>query len=126
MLSCETGYLVKRDPDTVRAPDLAFVSHASIQRWQQLDTAYFPVAPDLAVEVVSPNDRWVDLERKVHEYLAAEGLAVWVLNPAEQTVHVFQAGGLSRVLSRGDTLTGDPVLPGFSVPLADLFGVTTR
>lgn len=119
--SGETGYWVRRDPDTVRAPDLSFVSHASIARWKAEGGTFFPTAPDLAVEILSPDDRWVDVEQKVHEYLGASGRAVWVLNPRSQTVHVFDATRRGVVLEGGDTLDGGDVLPGFELRVSALF-----
>ena len=119
--SGETGYWVCRDPDTVRAPDLAYVSHATIARWRDAGTTYFPGAPDLAVEGLSPDDRWLHVEQKVHEYLHAGGATVWVLNPVSRTVHVFDAGVDGRALGDDGVLSGGDVLPGFETPIADLF-----
>lgn len=119
--SSETGFLVHREPDTVRAPDAAFVSTASIRRWQAQPSTYFPGAPELAVEVLSPSDAWVEVEAKTREYLAAGGRVVWVLNPESQRVYVFSAEAETRVLTREDTLTGEAVLPGLSTPVKALF-----
>lgn len=120
--SGEGGYWVRRDPDTVRAPDVAFLSHASLARWEAAGTTYFPSAPDLAVEVLSPDDRWVDVEQKVADYFAGQGLAVWVLNPVSRTVHAFSEPGRVTVSTEGEALDGGDVLPGFSTPVASLFG----
>ena len=123
--SGETGFWVQRNPDTVRAPDLAYVSHDSIAGWKAARSTYFPTAPDLAVEVLSPDDRWVDVEQKVHEYLGGSGRAVWVLNPRSQTVHVFDATRRGVVLQGDDLLTGGDVLPRFEVGVSALFDVAT-
>ena len=77
--------------------------------------------PDLAAEVVSPNDTAREVNRKVREYLRGGVRVVWLVYPDEAEVQVRTPGGDDRTLTRGDTLTGDPVVPGFALPLADLF-----
>lgn len=119
--SSETGFLLTRNPDTVRAPDVGFVSTASFERWRKAETTYFPGAPDLAVEVLSPHDAWVEVEAKVREYLAAGGQAVWVLNPRSETVYVYAAGAETRVLGPDDSLDASPLLPGLVTPVRGLF-----
>src|SRR5947209_8676985 len=79
--SGETGYRVRRDPDRVRAPDIAFVSHATLARAKAAGETFFPHAPDLAIEVLSPDDSWEMIEEKVRDYLGAQGKLVWVLSP---------------------------------------------
>lgn len=116
----ETGYVLSRDPDTVRAPDASFVSE------ERLATAawrgpYRVGAPDLAVEVASPRDSESDLTAKADEYLGAGGRAVWVLDPERRTVTVHRAGREPLRLSPDEVLDGEPVLPGLSVPVAELF-----
>lgn len=116
----ETGYVLARDPDTVRAPDASFVSE------ERLATAawrgpYRVGAPDLAVEVASPRDSESDLTAKAGEYLGAGGRAVWVLDPERRTVTVHRPGRKPVRLSTGEVLDGEPVLPGFRVPVAELF-----
>ena len=105
---------------------MAFLSWDTLARSQVKTTTYFPTAPDLAVEVLSPTDRWLDVEAKVHEYLAAGGRAVWVLNPQSQTIHVFQAGLPAAVLTRDAELEGGDVLPDFTTPVATLFQLPPR
>ena len=124
--SGEGGYLVRRDPDSVRAPDVAFLTWETLARGAGAASTYFPTAPDLAVEVLSPADTWLDVEAKVHEYLAAAGRAVWVLNPQSQTVHVFRASLPATVLTRDDALEGGDVLPGFSARVVTLFELPKR
>jgi len=116
----ETGFLLRRDPDTVRCPDAAFVSTDRLGD-APASTGFVPVAPDLAVEVVSPSDTWQDVEAKVREYLEAGTGVVWVLSPRPGQVHVYRPGGQAVVLDRDDTLTGDPILPGLTIPVREIF-----
>lgn len=115
----ETGVILARDPDTVRAPDAMFISRDRMppQEWDR----YLSVAPDLAVEVISPDDRWSDVEEKVEEYLQAGVRLIWIINPKTQTVSVYRSRSDVRLLSRNEELTGDDVLPGFAIPVARLF-----
>jgi Uma2 family endonuclease len=80
------------------------------------------VAPDVVVEVVSPNDGADDVERKVQEYLRAGVRLVWVAYPETRTIHVFRPNGNDSTIREGQSLTGEEILPGFSVPLGELFG----
>lgn len=120
VLGAETGFLLRRDPDTVRAPDIAFVRADRLPAGPRPE-AYFPGAPDLAVEVISPGDRLTDVEEKVDEYLAAGSREVWVVNPARRTVTVHRPGQNPVVLREAETVTGGDVLPGFECPLAEIF-----
>jgi Uma2 family endonuclease len=107
--------------DRSRKPDVIFVPFTTWPRGQRLpDTAAWDVLPNLCVEVVSPTDRASDLTTKVEEYLEAGVRQVWVVYPRTAVVHVFEVGGAMRRLTRADTLDGGTVLPGLSVPLADL------
>jgi len=116
----ETGYVLTRDPDTVRGPDVSFVSA------RRLATAarrgpYLVGAPDLAVEVVSPSDTWREVAEKVADYLAAGAQAVWVIDPRRQTVTTHLPGHRPTTLGRDGTLHGEPYLPGLRLAVADLF-----
>ncbi len=115
----ETGFHVGHDPDTVRAPDVAFVRQGRIAL--PFRKGFFAGAPDLAVEVVSPSDRQGEVLAKAQSWLEAGCRVVWVVDPRSQTVRVFQSGSQPRVLGLPDTLTGDPLLPGFSLAVADIF-----
>lgn len=84
---------------------------------------YPELAPDLVVEVVSPNDRASEIQAKVGEWLRAGSRLVWVLYPTTRTAMVYQVGGAVQLLHAEDTLTGDPVLPGFACRLGDVFGL---
>ncbi len=108
------------DPDRVRKPDVAVVLKARLPA-NELEAGFLPLAPDLAVEVISPNELAEDVERKIVEYLTAGVRLVWVLYPSTRSVHVFRADGSTTALRESDSLDGGEVLPGFSVPVADLF-----
>ena len=116
----ETGFLLSRGPDTVRAPDAAFVSSARLPAGD-LPDGYFPGAPDLAVEVVSPTDSAAEVQRKVAEYFAAGAHQVWVVYPDTRSVAVFRSARESLVLGPADVLEGGAVIPGFACLVAALF-----
>lgn len=116
----DTGFLLAREPDTVRGPDVAFLS-ARREKETENERPYIPGAPDLAIEVLSPSDRTSEVLGKVSDYLAAGCRLVWVVSPASEQVSVFRSPFAPRVLARGDTLDGEDVLPGFRVSLAELF-----
>lgn len=120
VLSAETGFLISRDPDTVRAPDVAFVSKEQLGRCG-IPEGYFPEAPALAVEVVSPGDTAEEVDAKVRCWLATGTKLAWVVYPRGRSVTVYRALDDIRVLTEKDRLTGDPVVPGFECPIADLF-----
>jgi len=114
----ETGFEIAHDPDTVRAPDVAFVQGERIP--DQPTMGFFQGAPDLAVEVLSPGDRASELLAKVQDWLRAGCQAVWVVDPVTQTVSIYR--GRSDVVVRGvaDQLTDD-VVPDFALPVAEIF-----
>ena len=105
-----------------RKPDVAFVSFARWAADRPLPRVNaWPVAPDLAVEVVSPTDKAFDIISKVHEYFAGGVRQVWHVYSHTEQVFVFDSPTRVRVLGRGDELTAEPVVPGFRMPMADLF-----
>lgn len=116
----ETGYVLFRDPDTVRGPDVSFLSRdrAATVRDRR---GFVPGAPDVAIEIRSPDSTLAELTAKAQEYLDAGARLVWIVDPPSQSVHVYQAGHAPRVLSMGVVLEGREVLPGFTLPLAELF-----
>lgn len=117
----EAAYLLAADPPTLRVPDVSFL-HSSRLHGQDPDD-YFRGAPELAVEIVSPSDSAEELDLKIRQYLKAGARAVWVLYPKTRSVHVFERGGASRVLSEGDRLEAPELFPGWSVPVAELFAL---
>ncbi len=120
VVSAETGFLLARDPDTVRAPDVAFVSRASLARAGTF-SGYFPGPPDLAVEVLSPADRPADAHAKAADYLAAGCAAVWIVDPRAREVRVHRTLLRPATFAAAETLdAGDP-LPGLRIAVARLF-----
>jgi len=120
VVSTETGFLLGHDPDTVRAPDVAFVSRSRIERAGAF-RGFFPGPPDLAVEVLSPSERPADVHAKIGDYLAAGARLVWVIDPARRQVRVHRSLLQPSILDETAMLEGDNVLPGFSVRVARLF-----
>jgi len=115
----ETGFTIARDPDTVRAPDVAFVR--AERAGPRPGKKFFEGAPDLAVEVLSPEDRASEVLAKVHEWLDAGCRAVWLVDPETRTVTVYRSRSQISTLGASDELTGEDVVPGFSIPVADVF-----
>jgi Uma2 family endonuclease len=118
--AAETGFILSRDPDTVRAPDAAFVARERVVR-QGRPEGFFEGAPDLAVEVVSPHDRDLEVEEKILDYLRAGTRMVWVIRPRSKTVTVYSSFSDIRVFLIHETLDGGDVLPGLEVPVRELF-----
>jgi Uma2 family endonuclease len=118
--AAETGFRLRQNPDTVRAPDVAFVSQERILA-EGKPEKFWSGAPDLAVEVVSPSDRFDEVMEKVEEYLAAGTRLVLVALPRTQTVLVCRPGGEVKILHGDDDLNGEDVLPGFVCRVKDLF-----
>lgn len=111
--------IISTAPDTIRAPDAAFIVKERVPK--EKITTYCPVIPDLCVEVMSPEDRWPELMRKVEEYLDAGVKLVWVVVPPDRTVHVLQINAPVVIKGENDTLTGGSVLPGFECAVSELF-----
>jgi Uma2 family endonuclease len=120
VMAAETGFLIAHDPDTVRAPDIAFVSQEQLARCG-IPAGYFPEAPVLAVEVVSPDDTAEEVDAKIRCWLDAGTKLAWVVYPRGRTVTVYRSLDDIHVLTEKDQLTGDPVVPGFACAIADLF-----
>jgi Uma2 family endonuclease len=117
--AAETGFLLERDPDTVRAPDVAFVSYARLGGLAD-ELGYLPVAPDLVCEVVSPTDRWPNVQEKVLDWLAFGVATVLVVDPQSKTVWRHQSADDRRMFTAGAIDLAD-VIPGLVLDVADLF-----
>ena len=116
----ETGFTLETDPDHVLAPDVAFVRRERVEEVAD-EHGYFPGAPDLAVEVISPSDRYSDVAEKVQEWLNAGTRMVVVVNPRNKTVQAYRSMTDVITLSEADTLDGGDVVPGWRLPIADIF-----
>ena len=118
--AAETGFKLASDPDTVRAPDIAFVSKNRLEEAGSVE-GYWPGAPDLAVEVVSPSDTYTAVEEKAQDYLQAGALAVWVVDPRRSTVTVYTSLTDIAILTGADVLDGGEIIPGFRCKVSDIF-----
>jgi Uma2 family endonuclease len=116
----ETGFLIGRNPDTVRAPDVAFVARERLGEGPRVKT-FLPFAPDLAVEVVSPSERAEGVQERVRDWFAGGVRQVWMVYPSVERVHVLRSPADVQILGGGETISGGDLLPGFSCPVAALF-----
>ena len=122
LLPGDAGYqCFPDDPGKVRRPDISFISLERISLVQALEEGYITIAPDLAVEVVSPNDNLYDLDEKVQEYLRAGVRLVWVVKPRARHCRSPSLKGTGTILRKQDELSGQDVLPGFQCRVGDLF-----
>jgi len=119
VITAEGGFQIAHDPDTVRAPDVAFVRAERLPAAEPL--GFFQGAPDLAVEVLSPGDRASEVTAKVQDWLDAGSSVVWVVDPQTNTVSVYQGRGEATILRSGDALTGGELIPGLRIAVAELF-----
>lgn len=113
-------FVFQRDPDIVVVPDVSFT------KWENLPggrptRSYFDGRPDLAVEVKSPTDRRREIDEKVRRYRDARVPLVWWVFPDERMVEVYRLGELVATLHEGDVLDGEDVMPGFTLPVSDIF-----
>jgi Uma2 family endonuclease len=120
VVGAETGFLLARNPDTVLGADIGFVSTSRLPPGGR-PQGYFPGPPDLAVEVLSPNDTTAQVANKVDDYLNAGAKLVWVVNPRSRCVTIHRTGQTPVLLSATDTLTDDRVVPGFQCSVAEIF-----
>lgn len=118
--SSDTGFRLATDPDTVRCPDVGFVRRERLEQTGRTKGA-FPGAPDLAVEVISPTDRYSDVVTKVGAYLDAGTQMVILVDPQNRSVSVFAADGQRADLTEDDVLDGGDVVPGWALPVRDIF-----
>jgi len=115
----EAGFKLASNPDTVRGPDIAFISRGRIPDPEPTGFAGF--APDLVVEVISPGDRAGEVLAKVADWISAGTRVVWVLDPARRVARVYRADGTEQILTADESLDGEDVVPGFSCLLREIF-----
>ena len=115
----DTGFRIASDPDTVRAPDLAFVRQERLALIEP--RGYAALAPDLVAEILSPEDGPGEVPAKIGEWLNAGVEIAWVIDPDRQTAQVYRSDGSVAAITRDGTLDGESVLPGLGVILAELF-----
>ena len=119
VFAAETGFMLSRDPDTVRAPDVAFISRDRLP--DPAPRGFAELAPDLADEVLSPDDRPGVVLAKVADWLKAGSRLVWVVDPQRARARVYRADGSEALLAEFDALDGEDVLPGFSCSLGTIY-----
>lgn len=117
-VGASTGFWMKTGNS--RSPDISFVAKERL-RGRRPTKKFFQGAPDLAIEIVSPNDVWSKLNQKMAELFANGTRLAWVINPTDQTVLVYHSAQPDGLLRAGEVLDGEDVLPGFSFPVTELF-----
>ena len=120
--AAETGFTIARNPDTTRAPDVAFVRAERVPKTYR--RGFFDGPPDLAVEVLSPDDRASDVLTKIDGWLAAGAISVWVVDPRTRSIEIYRQGLKVVRFAQADALRDEPTLPGFELKLADVFGAS--
>jgi Uma2 family endonuclease len=115
----ESGFILGRNPDILRGPDVAFVRAERVP--EVPDEGWAEFGPDLAIEIVSPSDTARQIDRKVHQYLAAGTRAVWIVYPDTQSVQIFEPNGVARVIEAEGLLASPHALPGFEVRAGEIF-----
>lgn len=118
--AAETGFIISRNPDTVRAPDAAFVRQEVIDSTGRL-RGFRSGAPDLVIEVISPGDSYTEVQEKVIEWLEASCRMVVTIDPRRLTVTVYRSKHDIEILTEKDTLSGGDVVEGWELPLSELF-----
>ena len=113
--------MLKILPGQIRAPDVSFIRWERFPGRQPFNLPIFPVVPDLAVEVLSANNTAIEMDRKLHDYFAAGVRLVWYIEPSTCTARAYTAADQWTAIGPGDSLVGGEVLPGFELPLAELF-----
>ena len=103
VFAAETGFLIHTDPDTVLAPDVAFVSRARFETIED-EAQYVPFAPELAVEVLSPNDRFARVESKAFAWLDAGTKLVLIVDPENESIHAYRSRKRIEVFDRTETI----------------------
>ncbi len=114
----DTGFKIAHDPDTVRAPDVAFVAASRVSGIP--DAGYADLAPDWVAEIVSPGDRPGEVLEKVGQWLDAGVRMVWVIDSARAAARIYRADGTVAMIGPDGELNGEDVLPGFRVPLGEI------
>jgi Uma2 family endonuclease len=121
VVAAETGFLLHTNPDEVRGADVAFISRSRYEATDFSQEKYFPGAPDLVVEVVSPSDSYSEVEEKVLVWLHAGTQLVVVADPKKRVFFVHRPGGSAEILNASESLSGEPVVPGWVFRVGDAF-----
>jgi Uma2 family endonuclease len=121
LFAAETGFILRRDPDTVRAPDIAFMSKARAA-FAVRERGFISSVPDLVVEVISPSDTKKEIEAKTEDWLHAGCRMVVLVNPRNHELKVYRGQNDMKTLGVNDVFDGADVLPGFQHPVKSIFG----
>jgi Uma2 family endonuclease len=121
--SSETGYKLSSNPDTVRAPDAAFKSNKKLSECGGVVKDYSTIMPELVVEVNSPSDSYTKIAGKVKDWLKSGVKIVWVIEPSDKTVAVYDETGNVNVLNKNDYLDGGDILAGFKCNVGEIFKI---
>lgn len=113
--------LMRMKGGNVRMPDAGFVSAAQLRQWRQGEPAIMQTAPVLAIEVLSPSNTRAEMAQKRREYFASGSLLVWEIDPSRKTATIYTSPTKKTVLTEADALNGGDLIPGFTLPLAELF-----
>jgi Uma2 family endonuclease len=119
--AAETGFKLASDPDVVRAPDVAFIRRERVEDVGDVE-GYWPGAPDLAVEVISPSDTYSDVQEKVFDWIEAGTRMVVLVMPRKRTVTIYRSLTDIVMLTERNTLDGGDVVPGWKIPVSEVFG----
>ncbi len=125
VLGAETGFIIDRNPDTVRAPDIAFISKARIEDMNGIPRGFIPLAPDLAVETISPNDLYTQSHDKALMWLEFGCKLVLLLNPRKASITVYRSKKDIFILEADDSLEFPDLVPGFSIKVGKIFNISS-
>lgn len=120
-VTCDSSTAFAMKTGNKRSPDVSFIAKERLQGIRRLPKGFFQGAPDLAVEVISPSNTFEEIHNKLVEYFENGCRLAWVINPDEQSVLVYRQPQPDRLLKVTDTLSGEEVIPGFELPVAELF-----
>ncbi|NEP07408.1 MAG: Uma2 family endonuclease [Okeania sp. SIO2G4] len=120
-VTCDSSTAFTFKSGNKRSPDIYFVSKDRLLGLKRLPKGYFQGAPDLAVEVISPNNTFEELHQKIVEYFENNCRLVWVINPDEKSILIYHKPQPDKLLQVADNLDGEDILPGFTLPVTDLF-----
>ena len=125
VFAAETGFIVDRNPDSVRAPDIAFITKARLEELGTTPKGFIPIAPDLAVETISPNDLYTQSHDKALMWLEFGCKLVLLLNPRKASIAVYRSKKDIFVLETDDTLEFPEIVLGFSIKVAKIFNISS-
>ena len=120
-ITCDSSTAFTLQNGNRRSPDISFIAKQRLQGITEIPQGFFTGAPDLAVEVISPSNTFNEIHQKILEYFENGSKLVWVIYPEEQFVLVYHELTPDKFLRTTDNLDGEDVIPGFTVPVADLF-----